>query len=344
MKTPFKVVIILFIFVMCFFGCARREKHEADSKDRYRETRILLGTIVRVDVCGDPATHLELENIYQEIWQRLKDIHWRMSYFDDRSDVSRINRSFNNPVFVGCDTYQLIKDAKKYSKMTQGTFDITVLPLVQLWESAGLKGVNPTLAEVRRVKGKIGMDRILLHENCQVEIVSADVQIDLSALAKGYAVDEAAAIFRKYGVKDFFIDAGGDIYVGGHNCEGDLWRIGIRSPENKEKILKVVHVKDAAVTTSGDYEKFSIIGDQKWSHIINPITGYPRQSVNSATVIAPTAREADALSTALCILPPNKGVVLVDHLEEGYAALLVNSADQKNPVLPSRNLQRFQKK
>ena len=341
MKCRFTFIIIFFFFASVFFGCERKE--EVVGKERYRETKLLLGTIVHVDVCGDKEAYPELNGIYHEIWQRLEGIHWRMSYFDERSDVSRINRSFPNPVFIGCDTYQLIKEAKKYSDMTYGTFDISVLPLVKLWKDAGLKGEHPTLDEVKRVKTRIGMDQILLHENCKVEVSSIDTQIDLSALAKGYAVDEAATIFRKYGVKDFFIDAGGDIYVGGHNCEGDLWRIGIRSPESKEKILKVVHVKDAAVTTSGDYEQFTMIGDQKWSHIVNPLTGFPWQSVNSATVIAPTAREADALSTALCVLPANKGVALIDRLGEGYAAVLVGHSSGKQFILPSGSFADYKK-
>ena len=122
---------------------------------------------------------------------------------------------------------------------------------------------------------------------------------------------------------NFFIDAGGDIYVGGKNCSGEPWRIGIRDPRDRSKIIDIVNVADKAVATSGDYEQYYQIQDQVWSHIINPITGYPQKDVISATVIAQSAIEADALATALCVLGQDRGTEHINALEKPYASLII---------------------
>ena len=130
-----------------------------------------------------------------------------------------------------------------------------------------------------------------------------EARVALGAIAKGYAVDEAARILRENGVERFLVDAGGDVYVGGRNCEGNLWRIGIKDPRQPSRLIDVVEVTDMAVVTSGDYEQYYEIGGRRFSHIISPRTGYPQRDAASATVLAPSAQMADALATALAVSP-----------------------------------------
>jgi len=291
-----------------------------------------MGTVVQVDVCMDQNNDREsLMAVYRKIWERLEDISWRMSVFDVESDVSRINTSKAQPVVIGKDTYKLIQDAKGYSLLTQGAFDITVWPLISLWKQAQLKGELPTQDDIDEVKTIIGTHHIQLMSDERVLVKNGSTQLDLGGIAKGYAVDEVARILRSEGINNFFIDAGGDIFVGGMNCKNELWKIGIRDPRNTKKILHIVELTDRAVTTSGNYEQYFEIDQERFSHIIDPETGYPQEQVVSATVIAPTAQEADVLSTALCVLGEKKGVDLINSLGESFAGVIVEK-DKKGKI------------
>jgi len=283
----------------------------------------LMGTIVELDVCYDSADEEKLAPAFKQVWDRLKDIAWRMSVFEENTEVWRINHSFQNPVQVSEDTYQVIKLAKMYNGETFGTFDISVYPLILMWRQMAQEDRLPSRSELKAAKEDVGIENIRLHGDNTVEVLSDRASIDLGGIAKGYAIDEAARIFKENGFNNFMVDAGGDLYVGGHNCQKRPWRIGIKDPRNPKEILKIVAVSDVAIATSGDYERFFEIQGQKYSHIINPVTGYPQKGVVSATVIAPSATEADVYATALCVLDDDMGVRMINDKGEGWASLVM---------------------
>jgi len=327
------------ILILCLGGCGGLGK---DAK-KYRETKMLMGTIVQIDCCSQEQQSKDIERVYKEVWKRLEEISWRMYVFDEKSDVSKINYSDGIPVEVEADTYQLLKDSVYFSKLTHGAFDITVWPLIKLWKDSAKKNQIPSKEDLRQVQKVIGAGVFELLDNNQVRLRNKDAKVDLGGIAKGYAVDEAARIFRAHGMHDFFIDAGGDIYVGGQNCKGELWRIGIRDPRDKSKILNVIQLTNAAVTTSGNYEQYLEIQGRRWSHIIDPVSGYPQKEVVSATVIAPSAKDADALSTALSVLGSEKGTALINHLDAQHASLImVKESDNEINQFPSKEWQKFQ--
>jgi len=300
----------------CFFS-------PAPQLERYREVKSLMGTIVQVDVCHPPQDTVQREAAYAAVWERLEDISWRMNVFDERSDVAKINRSHRRPVRVGADTVYVISRARYFSQLTQGVFDITVWPLIDLWKQAAADGRLPAQDTIVRTRQAVGVDKIIIRDDGLVETTDPRTQVDLGGIAKGYAIDEAARLLREHGYTQFFIDAGGDNYVGGRNCQGRLWRIGIRDPLDRSRIIDVVELQDAAVATSGDYAQFFEINGKHWSHIINPITGYPQERIVSASVIAPDATSADALATASTILDPQQSQALVDSLGEQYGSFVV---------------------
>ncbi len=319
-SVPFAVWFIMVLNIAYLCGCAQQE---APQTNKYRESKMLMGTEVQIDVCQDQHDMAKTENAYRDVWKRLEDISWRMNVLDEHSDVAKINNSNLRPVVIGTDTYRVIKDALYYSRVTNGAFDITVWPLIYLWRESEMGNIFPTQDEIREVQANIGFKNIQLMGNGQVKLLNSKTKIDLGGIAKGYAVDEAARIFREQGITSFFIDAGGDIYAGGLNCDGELWRIGIRDPQDRSKMIDIVKVTDMAVVTSGDYEQFYEIQNQRWSHIINPITGYPQKGVISATVIAPSAMEADAMATALCVLGGRLGTDHVNALNGSHASLII---------------------
>ncbi len=310
-------------------GCAGGSK---EALERYRESRFLMGTTVHVDVCVEASNAGKIKLAYQQVWERLEDISWRMNVFDERSDVARINKAGLNVVAVGADTYYVLQKALDYTRLTQGAFDITVWPLIQLWKYSEEKNVFPSAAEILEAKQKVGSHKIRLLGDNRVQMLQRAVQIDLGGIAGGYAVDEAARILRENGITNFFIDDGGDIYAGGYNCERQPWRIGIGDPRDRAKMLDIIALSNASVTTSGNYERYYEIEGERLSHILNPLTGYPQKEVVSATMIAPTAIEADALATALCVLGTRLGTDFVNALPvtgrqtglpQGYASVMI---------------------
>jgi len=317
-----------YLTLYCLFLLGVFTACSSPAKEKYRETKALMGTFVQVDVCYDQTTQSKLAATYADLWKRVGEIAWRMSVFEDPSDVTSINHSYQHPVKIGADTYQLIQESLDYWRITGGRFDITVGPLVELWRGVKDGSALPSEEEIRSLQKAVGPQNIRLLEGNRVETLNPQTHVDLGGIAKGYAVDEAARILRAHGFEDFFIDAGGDDYVGGMSCENRLWRVGIEHPRIPGKLIRVVGLTDAAVTTSGDYEQYKEIGGKRYSHIIDPSTGWPAQGPVSATVIAPTAAAADALSTALSVMPPEEGEKLIDQLGQGYASLTITESPQ----------------
>ncbi len=316
------LILGLFFCLAMLSGCSPRG---AARLEKHSEARTLMGTTVQLDVCRDQISAKEIEEVYQAVWARLETIAWKMNVFDGRSDVSKVNTSNLKLTVIGADAYRVIRSAQRYSKATDGAFDITVWPLIDFWRQKQKDDHIPTAEQIDTVLSAVGFKNIQLLAGGRVRLLNKDTKIDLGGIAKGYAVDEAARIFREHGVGNFYIDAGGDIYVGGVNCAGELWRIGIRDPQDTSKMVDVVAVSDKAVMTSGDYERFYEIQGQRWSHILNPITGYPQKGVISATVIASSAMEADALATALCVLGGEAGTDYINTLSESHASLILSA-------------------
>jgi len=318
--------ICIFLSVFLVGGCSS----PIASPPVYRESQFMMGTIVSIDVCPGVEETEKGKSAYKTAWKRLKDIAWRMNVMDERSDVAKINNSTGDPIRIGADTYLVLKDSQAYSRKTKGAFDITVWPLIDLWERSEISNTFPTIEQIQKAQKAVGADNIQLLPNRTVRRINLQTKIDLGGIAKGYAIDETARIFRDHKIKDFFIDAGGDVYVGGKNCLGKLWRVGIRDPRSTTNIINIVEVSDAAVATSGNYEQYFVIEDERWSHIIDPTSGYPQKEVISSTVIAPTAMEADALATALSVLGSQSGTSYINTLTEKHASMIIVKNNSNN--------------
>ena len=290
----------------------------------------MFGSFVRLDVCYAPGQERALEETVAGIWTRFEDIHGRLSVYDPASDLNRVNHSFPDAVMVGADTWTLISDAVYYNRLSGGEFDITIYPLLRLWKESEKIGALPTSDQIRAVQQLMGPDKFELLENNRVRVLNPGVQLTIDSIADGYAGDEAARILRARGFANFLVDTTGELYAGGHSCEGRPWQVGVKDPRDPfgGRMVDVLILRDMAVTTSGNYEHFYTIGEKKYSHVISPKTGFPREDIISATVIAPNTEISDFLSTALCLLNPRKGAALVDALGEGYASIvLIDTGD-----------------
>lgn len=321
--------------------------------DKYTERREVMGTFIQLDICENQVSSVIRDKAYQDIWMRLDEINERMSSYRATSEVSQVNMSYvvdghplngkSSPVSVSPDTYEVLKRSKYFNEITDGAFDITVWKLMNLWRQKAKANEMPLPSEIEEIQKYRGMNFLKFLPDYQIENTGLYTQVDLGAIAKGYAVDEVARIFRKYGINNFYIDAGGDVYVGGLNCENKLWRIGIRDPRDRSQLMDVILLTNSAVTTSGNYEQFLDIQGRRFSHIINPKTGYPQENVVSATVITGNAADADALSTALTVLGADKGIKLIESLDGDFEALVMTQDVNGNnfQLKSSKNYQKF---
>jgi len=326
-KNNLKMRFVVNFFLIFNLGCTVGHKD-----NKYSQVRTLMATYVKVDACREGRSEEYLELVYSKVWKRLEDIAWRMNVFDERSDVTKVNHSFQAPVTVGEDTYRLIHDSIVISGLTHGAFDITVRPIIKLWKESEVKQSLPSSEEIQQVLNSVGSRQIAFLANNQIQLFHPSASIDLGGIAKGYAADEAAKIFRENGIENFLIAVAGDIYAGGVNCHGKPWRIGIRDPRDTSKLIDFILISNMAVSTSGDYEQFFKINGQQWSHIINPLTGYPQKDVSSATVITSKGAEADALATALTVLGAKQGTQLIDSFKGQYASVIINKEGQEGIV------------
>ena len=324
---------------MLLIGCGRTAPLR-----KFSESRAMFGSFVRLDVCYAPGQERALEETVAGIWTRFEDIHGRLSVYDPASDLNRVNHSFPDAVMVGADTWTLISDAVYYNRLSGGEFDITIYPLLRLWKESEKIGALPTSDQIRAVQQLMGPDKFELLENNRVRVLNPGVQLTIDSIADGYAGDEAARILRARGFANFLVDTTGELYAGGHSCEGRPWQVGVKDPRDPfgGRVVDVLILRDMAVTTSGNYEHFYTIGEKKYSHVISPKTGFPREDIISATVIAPNTEISDFLSTALCLLDPRKGAALVDALGEGYASIvLIDTGDGRVTSKESRRYRRY---
>lgn len=232
-----------------------------------------------------------------------------LNYFSETSLVTELNRT--GRIVAPGDIIYLVNVCDSVSRQTGGLFDITVAPLLQTWGFYEGKYRVPSSQEIIRAKRFVDYRRVRIAGD--TIILDPGMKVDFGGIAQGYAADRAALVLRQRSVKSAIIDIGGEIVTIGRSPQGRPWRVGVRHPRGKG-IIETLEIEDAAVSTSGDYEKYFIIDGTRYPHIINPATGWPAQDFASVTVIADNATHADALSTAVAIMGAERGIEFLDSL------------------------------
>ncbi|WP_291861071.1 FAD:protein FMN transferase [Marinilabilia sp.] len=253
------------------------------------------------------------------------------------SETSRINMAAGvHPVKVSEELFGLIQRCLKLSEITSGAFDISYAAMDRIWKFDGSMRQMPTPEEVAASVKNVGYQNIVLDEgNRTVFLKKEGMKIGFGAVGKGYSADQAKSLLKSYGVKGGLINASGDLTVWGEQPDEKPWIVGITNPLNKNKVFSWFPILDGAVVTSGDYEKFVVLDGRRYSHIIDPRTGYPSHGLVSVTVFAPKAELADALSTAVFVMGADVGLNLVDQLN-GVDCVLVT---QGSEILKSGDVQ-----
>lgn len=290
---------------------------------RVRETRTQLGTLVTITVVHpDPARgRAMVEEAFAEI-ERLEDV---LSRHRPATPLARLNRDGALQGAPGELTHVLGR-ALEYSALTGGAFDVTVAPLLTLYVSS-FQETNgaPSEAEVREALAKVDYRAVRI-EGADVRLERPGMAVTLDGIAKGYVVDRAVAVLVEGGAERVVVDAGGDVAAGGAGRARDPWRIAIQDPRSPGA-LGVLQLRGGSVASSGDYMQ-AFTRDRRLHHILDPRTGRSPDHTSAVTVIAPTAMDADALSTAALVLGPGDGLALLERLD-GVEGLIVTKAQER---------------
>jgi len=233
-----------------------------------------------------------------------------ISSWDPQSKTSAINKNAGlKPVKVDKELFNLIKRSKKVSKLTDGIFDISYASMDKIWQFDGSMKKMPASTDVATSVSKVGFNNIVLDEGEKtVFLKNKGMKIGFGAIGKGYAANQAKKIMKEMGITNGLINASGDLIGWGNQENGKPWQIAVTDPKDKKRNLGWLDINDMAVVTSGNYEKFVEFDGKRYSHIINPKTGYPAFGTKSVTIVCPDAELADALATAIFILGKKEGL------------------------------------
>jgi len=300
--------------------------------------RVVMGTFSRVVVIAksERAAQRCIDAAF-DVQNRIESL---MSDFRADSELSKINRlGAQGPVPVSEMTFEVLQRSVHFSALSNGAFDVTVGPLVDLWRKAGEADVPPTADALAEARRKVGSDKLLLDEkNRTVRFAVEGMRVDLGGIGKGYAVDKAVEAMQKHGALGGMVDLGGNIRCFGRPPQGqERWRIGLQDPNvapdefGGTQPLLVLALTDESVATSGDYRRFVKVQGEKQSHIIDTTTGKGANKLASDTIIAPDATTADALSTAVNVLGPQAGLALVERLP-ATEAILIPAGEDAQPI------------
>ncbi|MHC4696719.1 MAG: FAD:protein FMN transferase [Planctomycetota bacterium] len=281
-----------------------------------RKTIFSMGTFVTVSMYHEDTP--ECLPIVDRALDEFRVAEALMSTFKPDSDVARVNRcAGERSQVVGTQVCEVVAAAIRMGDRSRGIFDVTILPLLKAY---GFRDDSPRIPdpdELTEILSMVDYRQLSVDRHRhEIGVASPHAQIDLGGIAKGYAVDRAAQVLRSHGIQRAVIDAGGDIFALGSPKEHDGWPIGIQHPLRPSRLVGRVRLRDQAIATSGNYEQHITVGDRRYGHLFDPRTGCPSASVLSASVIARTSLEADALSTTAFLMGPEDGLRYVCESEQ----------------------------
>ena len=275
------------------------------------------------------------KNLNDEILAVLNEVDNSLSPFNKNSIITKINE--NIPVTPDKMFVEVFQLAKQISTETNGAFDITVAPMVNVWGFGFKNGTSPTKEVIDSIKGIVGFEKVNYQDG---KVLKQDprITLDCSAIAKGYGCDMVARLFRQKDIKNFMIEIGGEVVTSGISEKRIPWKIGVTKPTDdslntNQELQTVLNITDMAMATSGNYRNFYYKNGKKYAHTINPKTGYPVQhNILSATVLAPNCATADAYATSFMVLGMEKAKQILEKHPELMAYFIYSDPKGRNAV------------
>ena len=323
MKKNILSVVLLLFTVFC------------SAQQAYKRTLKLMGSRFDITVVADNQVQADA-NIDLAVAE-ITRIEKLISSWDPDSQTSAINKNAGiGPVAVDGELYGLIERAVGLSKLTDGAFDISYASMDRIWKFDGSMTHMPTEEEITSSVSKVGFEKIILDPNKKtVFLKEKGVKIGFGAIGKGYAADRAKDLLVAKGVPSGIINASGDMNTWGKQPNGQEWKVAITNPMDKNKVFALLPITNGAVVTSGNYEKFVRFNGKRYSHIIDPRTGYPSSGILSVTVFAPSAELADALATSVFVMGKETGLDRINQMPKIECIII----DDKGNIHKSNNIE-----
>lgn len=325
--------LLVLVLSVSTISCNRRQISE------YQSEEFLMDTLVSISTYGTDTDILKesIEKAFSEM-RRIADLTDRFpepgTTAYQISDVVKINEMAGiKPVVVNDDVFRMLQLAQEYNRLTEGAFDITIGPVMDLWGFGRKEQKIPTQTQLQTALALVDSGELILDEKAHsVFLRKKGMSLDLGAVAKGYAVEKAAQILKGQGVEKAMVNAGGNIKVLGEKAKKKPWKVGIQDPRNSSALLGILSLQDESAVTSGDYNRSIQIDGKKIHHIISPRTGYPAKYNMSVTVITKDSSRADLLSTALFLLESQQALDLASKLADTEAVIV--TADKRILLTP----------
>jgi len=294
-----------------------------------RRDALMMDTFVQLLADGRRA-----EEVLDEVLVEMERLEALLSAHIEGSDVYRINNAATERVYVSQETIDVLLVAKEAYERTGGAFDVTIGQVLRVWGFGTDTRQVPSAQELESAMSGVGFDKVLFDPVQKwVRLTHPATRLDFGGVAKGYIVDRAVELFAARGVKHAVVDAGGDVRIRGGRPHTQRWRparlakVGVQHPGDREKLVAVVSVMDAAVLTSGDYERYFVADGIRYTHIIDPRTGLPVRGLSSVTVVTEKAAVADAIATAVMVLGKDEGLALIEAWP-GVRGLLITAGGE----------------
>ena len=332
-ETKQIIVGVVFAAAVIIGFIISRQFATVDYDSGYHPT---MGTFARIVVVSNDKSLAKI--CAEKALKQIRLVDTLMSDYKKTSDIGHVNRSaFKNPVPVNDSTFEVLQKSITYSKLTDGAFDVTVGPLVDLWKASGKTGTAPKAEELKRAKAKVGFEKLILDEQKKTVQFKVDgMRIDLGGIAKGYAIDRTVELMQQFDILGGMVEIGGEIKVFGKPTRGKaFWLLGIQDPAKASPLtspaesLIILKLKQNSLATSGDYQQFVLIDDKKFSHIIDTQKARGLENSSSVTIIAKNCTDADALATAVSVMGTEKGLTLIETIPDTEAIIITPNKETK---------------
>lgn len=289
----------------------------------------------RFDISIVAKDSLTAEQNINEVIAEITRIENLISDWKPDSQVSQVNQNAGiKPIKVDREVFELAQRALKLSEITNGGFDVSFAAMDRIWKFDGSMTEMPSAEAIKKSVEKVGYKNIILDSvQSTIFLKLKGMKIGFGALGEGYATDKCRTMMIAKGIEAGIVNGSGDMSTWGKQPNGQPWKIGITNPFKPEKLLAVVPLNQGAVTTSGSYEKFVIFNGKRYSHIINPATGYPSTGLCSVTVFGPNAETANGLSTSMMVLEQTEGLLLLQKFPD-YSCVMITD---NGKVIKSKN-------
>lgn len=300
----------------------------------FKKKKSLLGSPFEISVVANDSVQA---NFYTELAiSEVKRIENLISDWIPTTQISLVNQNAGiTPVKVDKEVFELVDRAMKISKLTDGAFDISYASMDKIWKFDGSMKSMPTAETIKKSVEKVGYQNIILNEkDTTIFLKNQGMKLGLGGIGQGYIADKIKEVLKANGCIAGLVNVSGDINTWGKQPDGKDWTVGIVNPLNKNKVFATFPLNDSAVETSGSYEKYVTFNGKRYSHIIDPRTGYPASGIVSVSVFAKQTELADALATGIFVLGIEVGLDLVNQLK-GIGCIIV---DDKGAIHASKNI------